>query len=163
MSGGRVTTGMNALGIPADAELSERSVQGLRNLSLPMQVGALCVQRGTGRVLLVTSRGTGRWIIPKGWPIAGRTLPGAALQEAWEEAGVRGEVGPELLGQFRYDKVRRRGSVVEIEVCVFRVAVRDLAPSWPEGLERRRTWFEPEDAARLVAEPGLAEIITRRR
>lgn len=126
---------------------------------LPVQVGALCRQPGTGHILLITSRGTGRWIIPKGWPIAGQTLAGSALQEAWEEAGVTGEAGAEPVGTFRYDKVRRRGSIVEIEVKVFAVSVQGLASRWPEDHQRRREWFTPKEAAMLVAEPGLARLL----
>lgn len=48
--------------------------------STAMQVGAICRDPGSGKVLLVTGRGAGRWVIPKGWPMKGRTLGGAARQ-----------------------------------------------------------------------------------
>ena len=54
--------------------------------------------------LLITSRGTGRWIIPKGWPMPGRTLAQAALREAYEEAGIRGIVETSSIGSYQYYK-----------------------------------------------------------
>ena len=70
------------------------------------QFAALCyrVKDGKTRVLLVTSRGTGRWIIPKGWPMDGKTPAETAAQEAWEEAGVTGKVQDMCLGLFSYRK-----------------------------------------------------------
>ena len=87
-----------------------------------LQVGALCLQAGTGKVLLVTSRGTGRWIIPKGWPMDGRSAGGAALREAWEEAGVRGQVEERPLGRYSYDKKLTRG----LSACGLRHQCPDL-------------------------------------
>ncbi len=125
-----------------------------------MQVGALCLDPADGRVLLITSRGTGRWIIPKGWPMAGRTLADAALQEAWEEAGVQGETGPEL-GRYRYAKEQGQGFAVPVEVRVFPVHVSGLADDFPEAAQRTRRWFDPTEAAGLVAEPDLAGLLRR--
>ena len=128
-----------------------------------VQAAALCLREGRGgrEVLLVTSRGSGRWILPKGWPIKGRSLAGAALQEAWEEAGVIGHVEEVPLGYFRYRKMRRDGFGQECRVEVFRVHVADLARDWPEGKQRRRRWVGLEKAARLVAEPELADLLLR--
>lgn len=123
-----------------------------------MQVGAVCLDPDTGRVLLITSRGTGRWIIPKGWPMAGRTLAQAALQEAWEEAGVRAEAGEEL-GRYHYAKQQDRGFAVPVEVRAFLVPVQALAEDWPERGARTRRWFAPREAAALVAEPELAALL----
>ena len=122
------------------------------------QVGAVCLDPDTGRVLLITSRGTGRWIIPKGWPMAGRTLAEAALQEAWEEAGVRGGGGEEL-GRYHYGKQQNRGFAVPVEVRAFLVPVQALADDYPEQGERSRRWFPPAEAAGLVAEPELAALL----
>ena len=124
-----------------------------------MQVGALCVDPASGRVLLITSRGTGRWIIPKGWPMSGKSLPGAAATEAWEEAGVEGVVEPQEIGRYRYDKVRDRGFGTPVEVRVFRLRVGALRRDFPEHAERERAWFTPAEAAVRVAEPGLAAIL----
>lgn len=126
-----------------------------------LQVGALCVQQDSGRVLLVTSRGTGRWIIPKGWPMDGRSVGGAALQEAWEEAGVRGQVDETPFGRYAYDKKLTRGLSAPVEVQVHLIRVADLAKNFPERKQRQRRWFTPPEAAALVSEPGLAKLIRR--
>ena len=124
-----------------------------------MQVAALCLNEKTGEVLLVTSRGTGRWIIPKGWPMAGRSLAEAAAQEAWEEAGVRGRISQAEIGRYHYDKEQERGFAVPIEVRVFPLYVDDLDDRFPERGERKRRWFPPHEAAQLVAEAGLKRIL----
>lgn len=124
-----------------------------------IQVGALCVDPDTGRVLLISSRGTGRWIIPKGWPMEGRSLPGAAAREAWEEAGVVGRIHRTEIGRYHYQKDQDGGFSVPVDVRVFSLAVRKLADKFPERHERERKWFPPAEAARLVAEPGLAQIL----
>lgn len=124
-----------------------------------MQVGALCRCIETGNVMLITSRGTGRWVIPKGWPMEGRTLPGAAALEAWEEAGVEGHVHPTEIGRYRYDKEQDHGYSVPVEVRVFLLDTTCLQAAFPEAAERRRRWFSPGDAARHVAEPGLKQIL----
>lgn len=124
-----------------------------------LQVGAVCVDEGTGRVLLITSRGTGRWIIPKGWPMAGRTLAGAAALEAWEEGGVEGRIEPDELGRYRYGKAQDCGFATPVEVRVFRLQVRHLAATFPEEGQRRREWFDPVQAAERVEEPGLKAIL----
>ena len=130
--------------------------------SRQMQVAALCT-RGEGetmKVLMITSRGTGRWIIPKGWPIEGKSAPAAAMQEAWEEAGVRrGEIAPEPVGHYDYDKHLDDGTSVPIEALVFRLRVERLAESYPEAAERQRRWVDPAQAAAMVDEPELREIL----
>lgn len=124
-----------------------------------LQVAALCVEPATGRVLLVSSRGTGRWIIPKGWPMAGLSLAEAALQEAWEEAGVRAAPGPEL-GLYHYDKMQSRGLVIPVAVRVYLARIESLADAYPELGHRTRRLMAPREAAGLVAEPELATLIS---
>ncbi|HRO14424.1 MAG TPA: NUDIX hydrolase [Paracoccus sp. (in: a-proteobacteria)] len=125
-----------------------------------LQVGALCVD-DTGRVLLVTSRDTRRWIIPKGWPMPGRSLAQAALQEAWEEAGVRGRAEERRLGRYRYDKRQPQGFSIPVDVQVFLIRVEGLADDYPERGQRNREWLTPVEAAARVAEPRLARLIRR--
>lgn len=125
-----------------------------------LQAGAVCRDPASGEVLLITSRDTGRWIIPKGWPMPGRTLAQAALQEAWEEAGVRAEAAEDL-GIYHYDKTQDRGFAIPVEVRVFLVPVDALADCWPEQPQRTRRWFAPEKAAGLVAEAELAAMLAR--
>ena len=126
-----------------------------------LQVGALCLQAETGKVLMVTSRGTGRWIIPKGWPMDGRSVGGAALREAWEEAGVRGEVEETAFGRYSYDKKLTKGLSAPVEVQVHLVRVEGLDKNFPERKQRQRRWFTPEEAAGLVDEAGLARLLRR--
>ncbi len=127
-----------------------------------LQTAALCLRHsdeGT-QVLLITSRGTGRWIIPKGWPMRGLDAAQAAAVEAWEEAGVRPVAPPEQpIGSFVYRKLRRSGLPVRVRVLVYPLEVADLAESFPEAGERRRIWVSPEEAAKMVAEPGLQAIL----
>ncbi len=126
-----------------------------------VQAAALCLREGkAGReVLLVTSMRTGRWILPKGWPMKGRTLGGAALQEAWEEAGVIGHVDAVPLGWYTYEKRRRGGFSLFCRVEVFRIHVADLAREWPERRKRRRRWVPVDEAATLLAEPQLKALV----
>lgn len=136
---------------------SQRMLVGKRPPAL--QVGALCRDCDSGRVLLITSRGTGRWIIPKGWPMEGRTLSGAAAREAWEEGGVEGRIGHDEIGRYLYDKVQDSGSAVPVEVRVFPLIVVATRSDYPEAEERKRRWFTPGEAAKLVDEPGLKTIL----
>jgi 8-oxo-dGTP pyrophosphatase MutT (NUDIX family) len=125
------------------------------------QFAALCYRTHKDRtqVLLITSRDTGRWIVPKGWPIDGLSPAAAAAQEAFEEAGVRGRVHGRSIGQYSYHKVFSRREDLPCLVAVFPVEVRELARKFPEKGQRRRKWFTPEQAATLVQEPELAEIL----
>ena len=124
-----------------------------------MQVGAVCRCVQTGEVALITSRGTGRWVIPKGWPMEGKSLPAAAEAEAWEEAGVQGRMLDVELGRYRYDKEQDRGFSLSVEVRVFLMEVEGQRDDFPEAGQRQKRWFPPAEAARLVAEPGLREIL----
>ncbi|WP_223176652.1 DUF47 family protein [Sphingomonas hominis] len=110
-------------------------------------------------VLLVTSRGTGRWVIPKGNIGPGSTLPAAAAQEAEEEAGVCGALCPVPLGAYRYRKRRGSGASLMIDVDVFPLAVTQELPTWKEQGERERRWFSLAEAAERVDEPDLRELI----
>jgi 8-oxo-dGTP pyrophosphatase MutT (NUDIX family) len=126
-----------------------------------LQYGALCWRQGvTGvEVLLITSRDTGRWVIPKGWPMPGLAPEAAAAQEAWEEAGVEGATNPLCVGRFSYQKCLSVTASVLCAVVVYPMRVEGLAKSFPEMKARRRQWFPLAEAATLVAEPELALII----
>ena len=126
------------------------------------QVAALCY-RGAGdskEVLLVTSRDTGRWIIPKGWPIRGKDGAGSAMQEAWEEAGVRtGTSIGDPIGTYTYDKRQSNGWSFPVETMVYPVSVEQMADKFPEVKQRKRKWFRPSEAANMVQEPELKAIL----
>jgi 8-oxo-dGTP pyrophosphatase MutT (NUDIX family) len=127
-----------------------------------LQCAALPFRRTEAlEVLLVTSRGQGRWLIPKGWPMLGRTRHDAAAIEALEEAGVVGDIGRTPLGE--YDSVKRTsaGEVVPCRVVVYPLRVAQQKSRWREQGQRVVRWFSWEDAATAVREPGLARIIRR--
>jgi len=109
-------------------------------------------------VMLVTSRGTGRWIIPKGWPMKRKPPHAAAAREALEEAGVVGQIGKEPIGSFSHKKVRKQGQVI-CEVKVFSLEVTHQRETWPEKGKRKVQWLSPSDAAKTVHEPVLGAII----
>ncbi len=146
------------MGQAFDARRTEQSAEALHE-----QVGALCYRvsdKGRLKVLLVTSRRTGRWIIPKGWPMEGKTASEAAAQEAWEEAGVRGLACDRSIGAFCYRKQRGpREAAILFRVEVFALRVVQLAERFPEQRARNRDWMTPEEAARQVAEPELAALL----
>lgn len=126
------------------------------------QVAALCYreQDGDKEVLMITSRRTGRWIIPKGWPIDGLGFPDAALYEAWEEAGVkRGRIAGKAKGSYRYRKRLQNGAERRCLVDVFPVKVDSVAGTYPESAVRQRRWVPRDEAANLVKEPELRRII----
>ena len=126
------------------------------------QTGALCfrvTKRRGPEVLLVTSRDTGRWVIPKGCLMKDRTPAEAALREAFEEAGVEGQVTGGMLGLYAYDKAMADGSAQPCIVSVFPIEVARLKSDFPERCQRRRRWFRPAKAARKVAEPELGAIL----
>jgi predicted phosphate transport protein (TIGR00153 family) len=112
-------------------------------------------------VLLITSRETGRWVVPRGNPMRGLTGHESAAVEAWEEAGIRGPLSELPIGQYRYDKVKRSGRAVPTDVTLYAMAVEKELFAWPERPERTRRWFPQEEAAALVAEPPLAALLAR--
>lgn len=113
-------------------------------------------------ILLVTSRRTRRWVIPKGWPIAGLKPHEAAAQEAFEEAGiVKGEVEDSAAGHFHYVKRSKGGLARMCRVEVFALKVEHQADDWPEKPARSTRWFSPTEAADAVDEPELQALILR--
>jgi 8-oxo-dGTP pyrophosphatase MutT (NUDIX family) len=112
-------------------------------------------------ILLVTTLKTRRWIVPKGWPLAGRTPSESAASEALEEAGVLGEVASKSLGSFLYSKRRKSGDVTSCKVHVFPMRVVGQRRSWPEKSARETCWCSPEEALARVSDPGLRRLIAR--
>ncbi len=111
------------------------------------------------RVVLVTSRETRRWVIPKGWIEPQEAAHRSAAREAFEEAGLVGEVERTPIGSYHYAKRLPRGAVLGCEVAVFRFRVSRLLRDWPERRERDRQLFTPDVAAGLVKEPALAALL----
>ncbi|TCN33347.1 NUDIX hydrolase [Sinorhizobium americanum] len=121
---------------------------------LPFRVPAL----GSIEILLITSRDTGRFIIPKGWRKKGQKQWDSAAREALEEAGVVGEVSSKAAGSYTYWK-RGDGEFELLQVLVYPLEVKTQRASWPEKGERKMAWLTAEDAALLVDEPALASLI----
>ena len=143
--------------VPTTFSINEASVR--------TQYGAICWRMIAGRVqvLLITSRDTGRWVIPKGWPVKDLPPEFSAAQEAFEEAGVMGDVSGQCLGLYAYEKslVRIPGQEASVPcmVAVYPMRVSQLLDQFPEAAQRRRKWFAPQKAARRVAEPELQALL----
>lgn len=137
------------------------SVGGAKKSDVRAQFAALCyrVVKDKVQVLVISSRGTGRWILPKGWPMDGKTPAQAALQEAWEEAGVIGKVVSAPLGLYSYQKVQDHAHDFPCIAVVYAVKVKSLSKDFPEAGERRVKWVGRKKAAQLVDEPELSQIL----
>ncbi len=125
------------------------------------QVAALpFVPRDGGfEILLVTSRRDGRWIVPKGWPEKGEALHESAAREAREEAGAYGDVCNQPVGAYTYSKTMSAGYRVSSHVHVYPLLVRDCRDDWPERDARKRRWAGLTEAAALVGDRGLANLL----
>lgn len=126
------------------------------------QIAALPVhwdKQGKLRVLMVTSRDTGRWVMPKGWLMDGKKPWHAARIEALEEAGAVGFVSEEALGQYHYKKRLGGGKSVRCRVTVYPMVVDRLKNRWKERNERTRHWFSARKAAKLVEEEELTALL----
>ena len=117
------------------------------------------VREGQPEVMLITSRETGRWIIPKGWPEKALTPAELAAREAYEEAGLLGRPQRHPYGSYRYEKRLKSGKVATCDVDVFLLQVERELDEWPEKSQRERRWMSPGQAAMLVSEAGLVELL----
>jgi 8-oxo-dGTP pyrophosphatase MutT (NUDIX family) len=127
------------------------------------QVAALPWRQGkTGvEILLVTTRTTKRWVIPKGWPMEGKADYEAAAVEAFEEAGVKGHVSRDTYGHYGYLKISDKGKARHVEVTVYLLQVQHELDQWPEREERERRWMRPEAAVDQTGEGGLIPLLKR--
>ncbi len=110
-------------------------------------------------ILLITSRQTRRWVIPKGWPMKGLAPQEAAAVEAAEEAGVEGEIEAVAIGSYSYLKRVKDDHSLPIQVIVFPLHVLSQAENWKEKDQRQPRWFGYHEAASRVAEPALKRLI----
>lgn len=127
------------------------------------QIAALPLRwdgKGRVRVLMVTSRDTGRWVMPKGWEMDGKKPWRAAEIEALEEAGAKGYIGHDMIGTYRYPKIMDNGQIVPCLVRVYPMIVETLLRDWKERKQRVRKWFSPKAAAKRVDEQELADLLT---
>jgi 8-oxo-dGTP pyrophosphatase MutT (NUDIX family) len=127
----------------------------------PVQAGALCWRKGESGIelLLVTSRRSGRWGLPKGWALRGRPLHRTAEREAWEEAGAVGRCDNRLLGLVDAPKRYRLVGRVDWTLALYPLHVERLAEEWPERAQRERRWFGPEEAAERVRPRSLQPLL----
>ena len=129
----------------------------------PRQYGALpyrFTQMAALEILIVTTRQSKRWIVPKGWPIKRLTPSKSAAREAFEEAGVRGKIGARPLGNFRYKKLAdETGGEADCEVKVFPLLVKRQSAAWPESAQRVAQWVDPDKAISLIREPELKSLV----
>ena len=134
-------------------------VESVRQIAvLPYRFGG-SAQDGPTEILLITSRETKRWVVPKGNPLSGMTRHAAAAVEAEEGAGVTGAVCPRPIGSYEYRKRLANGASIMYNVEVFPLAVTNELTDWKEMDERERKWFSFRDAASAVDEPDLQALI----
>jgi 8-oxo-dGTP pyrophosphatase MutT (NUDIX family) len=131
----------------------------MRDARLQIAAMPLRWSKGGVKVLMITSRDTGRWIVPKGWTMS-KTAPwDAAAIEALEEAGAVGRIARESCGTYDYDKILDDGTSVPVHVDVYPMLVDKLKRRWKERDERKRRWFPAASAAKRVDEPELAALL----
>jgi 8-oxo-dGTP pyrophosphatase MutT (NUDIX family) len=127
------------------------------------QYGAVCFryvgEASKIQVLLISSRDTGRWIVPKGWPMKKKKPHEAAAIEAWEEAGVKGTVRKAAVGRYTYLKFLDDGDIVPTIVDLFQIEITVQQEDFKEKGQRRIAWVEPDEAARRVRELELKTLL----
>lgn len=141
--------------------LAERVRKLFGRVPCRLQVAALPWRRidGNIEIMLVTSRDTRRWVLPKGWPEAREPLCTAAAREASEEAGLSGRISHLEVGRYFYAKALASGEEVPCEVLVFPLQVDAVAQRWKEKHSRTRKWVAASEAPTMVDEPDLSQII----
>jgi 8-oxo-dGTP pyrophosphatase MutT (NUDIX family) len=136
--------------------VAARTAAGTQVAALPYRV-----INGRPEILLITSRRTQRWIVPKGWPEKGSTPAADAAREAFEEAGVSGEIAGEALGVFHYIKEMKHGLGIPCRVSLYALKVTRQHRSWSEKAARETKWHSVGEAAALVSEPELRRLILK--
>ncbi|BCH33498.1 hypothetical protein MesoLjLc_54280 [Mesorhizobium sp. L-8-10] len=126
------------------------------------QFGALPWRRsrsGGIEILLITTRRTGRWILPRGWPVKAKTPAQTAAREAFEEAGVIGSVDPRPVGEYSYVKTLADGSENDCLVTLFSLQVHGTLVNWPERNQRQRRWHGLDQACEAASDRQLAGLL----
>lgn len=128
-----------------------------------LQIAALCQRQRNGKreVLMVTSKTTHRWILPKGWPILSLKAHRTAAIEAFEEAGVIGTAHEEPFASFHSHKGGEAGLKIRTEVLVYLVDVENTTDTFPDCSERDVRWLPVEEAIRICEDPGLADVLRK--
>lgn len=150
------STEIRAVASTQEALPKVRVTTGLQYAALPWRMN-----NGRLEVLLITSRQSKRWILPKGWPIEGLSPQASAAQEALEEGGIVGKIATQLLGSYHYFKRLKNGVSVPCKVVVFPLEVTRLRRDWPEKAQRTLRWCTPQEASEAVSESDLKLLIRR--
>lgn len=116
-------------------------------------------KKGGVEVMLMSSLDSGRWIIPKGWPMDGMRPSEAAAREAWEEAGLRGRVHDTVLGLYSYSKWLDEELSIPCVVLVFPMEISQVDEVFPEAGQRKIKWMSRKKAAQRVDEAELKQMI----
>jgi len=146
---------------PRGADISTKPSKRKAKRAARAQYGALPYRftpAGALEILLVASRESKRWIIPKGWPIKGLRPEKSAAREAFEEAAVSGRIGAKSIGLFAYDKILEDGAI-GCEVRVFPLLVKQQSETWPEIEERAVEWAAPDRALALIKDAELKALV----
>lgn len=140
-----------------------RDLKSLFRRPARLQIAALCYRFCDGKleVLLVTSRSSRRWILPKGWPIMKRKAHRTAGIEAYEEAGIVGKVSKKPFDSFKSYKGHRGGLRIRTNIMVYPVAVKDQLDEFPEVGQRDIAWMPIDEAIKKADEPGLSRLLVR--
>lgn len=138
------------------------SLHGGEKGSARTQFAALCwrVRKEKVQILLITSRRRKRWIVPKGWPMDGKTPAQCAAIEAWEEAGVVGKESDACIGVYSYARIREGEENLPCLAMLYPVKVKSLKNKFPEVKDRRRKWVSRKKAAKMVGERELGKLIS---
>ena len=134
--------------------MKPKKAVGIQYAALPWRLVGRRVE-----ILLITSRESRRWVLPKGWPMKGRAPQEAAAIEALEEAGISGEIDATPAGSYHYVKRTKREEAIPIQVIVFPLEVASQLDHWKEKDQRQFAWFRWQKAASLVVEPNLKRLI----
>ncbi len=128
-----------------------------------LQISALPCRTRNGKleVCLITSRGGGRWIIPKGWPESDLSHVEIAAQEAWEEAGLTGAVQPDLYASYAASKQLEPGVGIPVRIDVYLLIEPEQAKQFPELGERKIKWLSIDRAIERADDSGLREVLKR--
>lgn len=129
------------------------------------QYAAICVRLNDKskepEILLITSRDTGRWVIPKGWGMRNKEPHEVAEREAWEEAGIIGPAEKVPCGSYTYVKSLGKRELAPAIVQVHLLTVERCDRKFPEKGQRLLQWFTPYEASVAVAEPELKSLLAR--
>jgi 8-oxo-dGTP pyrophosphatase MutT (NUDIX family) len=163
--GNYATWGALARGPSGDSIIPRKPKKRRAGPAVRVQYGALpyrFTSMAALEILVVTTRQSRRWIVPKGWPIKRLTPSKSAAREAFEEAGVRGKIGARAIGFFRYKKTAgENGADPDYEVKIFPLLVRRQSATWPEYGQRVVQWVDPEKAIALIRDPELKAIVEK--